>query len=340
MLTDEFRYDLPRDAIAPRPIDPRDAARLLDTRDLSDLHFRDLPSLLRPGDLLVVNTTRVRAARLRGRKADTGGGVELLVLTDFGGDRWSALIRPARRIRPGVVLDLGSLEGVVEEGPRKGRVIVRLVSPDGDPVEEVIERAGTLPLPPYVAAEPEDPEMYQTVYAERLGSAAAPTAGLHFTLELLASLRNQGIEIASLTLDVGIDTFRPISTTHIEDHRMHSERYCIPTPTAGMLTETRRRGGRIVAVGTTVVRALESRVGDDGVVRPGPGSTGLYVTPGYRFRVVDALITNFHLPASTVLVLVAAFMGARWRDAYEHALERGYRFLSFGDAMYVERSDG
>ena len=336
MRTAEFSYLLPEEAIAQQPVEPRDSARLLDTRDLTDHHFRDLAELLAPDDLVVVNRTRVRAARLRGKKRDSGGAVEVLLLRNNRGDRWEALVKPARRIRPGLVLDLGDLEAQVVAAISDGAFELEVTSTNGTDVDEAIARLGQTPLPPYIHQSLTDPERYQTIFAERVGSAAAPTAGLHFTDRVVRSLDDRGIELAAVELEVGLDTFRPIGTTEIADHKMHAEGYSVPSSTAGAIARVRRRGGRIVAVGTTVVRALEGAF-DGREVAAGNGSTDLFITPGYRFRVVDVLVTNFHVPASTLVVMIAAFMGPGWRSAYAHALARGYRFLSFGDAMLAER---
>lgn len=334
METADFFYELPREAIAQRPVTPRHAARLLDTRDLTDGTFLDLPGLLDPGDLVVVNSTRVRAARLRGRKAETGGAVELLLLDDGGDGRWEALVRPARRIHAGTRLAFGSLEVTVETEPREGTAVVRFG--DGVDVEAAVAAMGEVPLPPYITEGPVDPDDYQTIFAERVGSAAAPTAGLHISDAVLAEFERHGVGVATLDLSVGLDTFRPISEPRLEDHRMHRERYTIPEATAEKIGRTRSSGGRIVALGTTVVRAIESAV-TDGQVVPGSAETDLFITPGHEFF-IDGLVTNFHVPGSTLIVMIAAFVGHRWRMIYETALERGYRFLSFGDAMYAERS--
>lgn len=336
MRVEEFTYPLPESAIAQEAIEPRHDARLLDTRDMSDHVFLDLPSLLRPGDLVVVNETRVRAARLVGRRAGSGGKVELLLLTSRADGSWEALARPSRRLRAGVELEFDGLGATVLEGPRDGMVVVDLQSPD---VEAAIEAAGLVPLPPYFKGSLDDPSRYQTMFARSTGSAAAPTAGLHFTSEVVASLRSAGVEIAPVDLHVGIDTFRPIAVEDIEDHRMHAEWCTVPTTTAEAIDRVRAAGGRVVAAGTTVTRALETFGNEDGTVESSSGETTLFLKPGDRFRVVDALITNFHVPGSTLVVLVAGFMGERWREAYQTALDRGYRFLSFGDAMYAERRD-
>lgn len=334
MRVEEFTYPLPESSIAQEAIEPRHDSRLLDTREMSDHGFLDLPSLLRRGDLVVVNETRVRAARLTGKRRDTGGVVELLVLTGRPDGLWEALARPSRRLRPGIVIEMEGLSATVMEGPTDGMVAVDLEAPD---VEAAIAAAGDVPLPPYFKGTLGDSARYQTMFARSVGSAAAPTAGLHFTPEVVEGLEVAGVGMASIDLHVGIDTFRPIATPEIEHHEMHSEWCAIPETTASAIEDVRRGGGRVVAIGTTVVRALESFANDDGTVRAAEGDTDLFLKPGDRFRVVDALVTNFHVPGSTLVVLVAAFMGERWREAYQVALERGYRFLSFGDAMYAER---
>ena len=332
MELSEFQYELPPAAIAQHPVEPRDSARLLDTRDLSDHEFSGLPALLDPGDLVVVNTTRVRRARLRGMKQGTGGSVELLLLARRAQGGWTALVSPARRIRPGVIVTFGDVTAVITDGPHDGIVTVEFDD------ERDLETIGTVPLPPYITADLEDPERYQTVYADRVGSAAAPTAGLHFTPAVLDSLQARGIRRAAVELEVGIGTFRPIAVERVEDHVMHRERCVISAETADAIAETRQRGGRVVAVGTTTVRTLETFAHDDGTVEAGETETDLFLRPGSTFRVVDVLVTNFHVPGSSLLVMLAAFMGPEWRTAYATALARGYRFLSFGDAMLCERN--
>jgi S-adenosylmethionine:tRNA ribosyltransferase-isomerase len=332
MELSEFQYDLPEGFIAQRPAEPRDSARLLDARDLSDHVFSELPTLLTPGDLVVVNTTRVRRARLRGTKEATGGVVELLLLSRRAQGGWTALVAPARRMRPGVVVDFGDVKAVITGGPHDGIVEVEFSD------ERHLEELGSVPLPPYITEELDDPERYQTVYADRVGSAAAPTAGLHFTPAVLDALHERGIRRAAVELEVGIGTFRPITAANVEDHVMHRERCRVPAETAEAIAETRHRGGRVVAVGTTTVRTLETFGRDDGTVDVGETETDLFLRPGSTFRVVDALVTNFHVPGSSLLVMLAAFMGPGWKSAYETALARGYRFLSFGDAMFCERS--
>jgi S-adenosylmethionine:tRNA ribosyltransferase-isomerase len=334
MRVEEFSYTLPESAIAQEAIEPRHDARLLDTRDMSDHVFLDLPSLLRPGDLVVVNETRVRAARLRGKRVGTGGEIELLILTARPDGLWEAMARPARRLGAGVEIEFEGLAATIVKAPDKGLVVVDLRAPD---VEAAIAHAGRVPLPPYFKGTLDDASRYQTMFARAPGSAAAPTAGLHFTPHVVSRFEDRGVELASVDLHVGIDTFRPMSVGRVEDHRMHSEWFSIPEATAAAVGRARRAGDRVVAIGTTVVRALESHANEDGTVGQGTGETALFLKPGDSFRVVDALVTNFHLPRSTLVVLVAAFMGERWREAYAAALQRGYRFLSFGDAMYAER---
>ena len=335
MNTDLFDYELPEAAIAQEPIEPRDRARLLRCRGREDRLFRDLPVILRAGDLLVVNRTRVRAARLRGKKQETGGAVELLLLRRVDDRRWEALVRPARRIRTGTVIDCSGLRAEVLTDPERGEAVVALDAAGSD-VEEVIARVGMVPLPPYFHGELADPERYQTVFASRVGSAAAPTAALHFTRELVERLQEAGVGFAEVELQVGLDTFRPIGTGNISDHRMHSESWEVPEETAVAIGAARRRGNRVVAVGTTVIRTLESAATGGGLVRAGSGTTELFITPGYQLQVVDAVLTNFHAPKTTLIVMIAAMLGDHWRDLYEHALRAGYRFLSFGDAMLIE----
>jgi S-adenosylmethionine:tRNA ribosyltransferase-isomerase len=335
MRVEDFHYTLPDSAIAQEAIEPRDRSMLLDTRDSTDHRFSDLPDLLRSGDLVVVNETRVRAARLVGTKAGSGGEVELLILGVRADGHWEAMARPSRRLRPGTRLQFQGLEATIISGPDEGLVAIEL---EADDVESAIAAAGTVPLPPYFHGRLPDADRYQTMFARSPGSAAAPTAGLHFTEDVVSALQANGIEIAKIDLHVGADTFRPITVAEIEDHRIHTEWCSLPEETAAAIDAARARNGRVVAVGTTVVRTLESHADENGRVHPGAGSTDLFIKPGYRFRVVDLLVTNFHVPGSTLVVLVAAFMGDRWRSAYETALQRGYRFLSFGDAMLAERA--
>jgi len=333
--TSDFTYELPEAAIAQVPVEPRDAARLLDADTMQDHTVADLPALLDPGDLLVVNRTRVRPARLKGHKVPTGGSVEALLLDPLGDDRWTALVRPARRIRSGTVLQFGSITAEVTSDPVEGRAVLRL-DPGPDGIEEALEAHGEVPLPPYVHVPLEDPERYQTVFADRPGSAAAPTAGLHLTRDVLRRLEERGVGVASVDLRIGVDTFRPIAAESIEQHRMHSERVTVDEQAVAAVIATREAGGTVVALGTTAVRALESAAAG-GDIESFDGPTDLFITPGYEFAVVDAMVTNFHVPGSTLVVLVAAFCGPRWREVYATALSRGYRFLSFGDAMLARR---
>lgn len=303
---------------------------------MRDHTFLSLADLLEPGDLVVVNETKVRAARVVGRRAETGGQVELLFLEHNEDGTWEALAKPARRLRPGVVIEFKGFTAVVTGHPVEGRVRVAI---DAEDPEHAIEAAGSMPLPPYFTGELEDPDRYQTMFATTPGSAAAPTAGLHFTEEVIGRLASRDIAIASVDLHVSLDTFRPIAAEAIEDHQMHSEWCRLSEETASAIARAREHGGRVVAVGTTVVRTLETMADGLGGVRPGSQRTSLFLKPGSEITVVDLLVTNFHLPGSTLLVLLAAFMGPRWRAAYQTALQRGYRFLSFGDAMLAARAD-
>lgn len=333
--TNLFDYDLPQPAIAQVPIEPRDGARLLRCDPLEDREFRELPELLRRGDLLVVNRTKVRAARLRGHKAETGGAIELLLLRRRDDRCWEALVRPARRIRTGIRLEFEGISGEILSEPIAGQVVVALTAVGRD-VEEVIANVGDVPLPPYIHKDLEQPDRYQTVFARTVGSAAAPTASLHFTQGLVDAIHEAGVAVAEVDLEVGLDTFRPIGSESIANHAMHTERWELPEATAASIAATRERGGRVVAVGTTVVRTLESAASGDGFVDPGAGDTDLFIRPGYRMKVVDAMITNFHAPRTTLIVMIATILGDRWRLVYQHAIDAGYRFLSFGDAMLIE----
>ncbi len=339
MLTSDFDFDLPPASIAQEPA-PRGESRLLvldRTGPERHARVRDLPRLLRPGDLLVLNDTRVIPARLYGRSAG-GGKMEILLIEPVGEREWDALVKPGRRARPGARFEIGEeLTAEVVDKREDGRYRLRF----SEPVEPHLERLGHIPLPPYIhrPEAPEDRERYQTVYASRPGAVAAPTAGVHFTGELLREIEGAGIEIARVTLHVGIGTFKPVSAERIEEHRMERERYEIGEETAGAIRHAREAGRRIVAVGTTVVRTLEgAALAGGGEVRTGSGSTDLFITPGFRFQVVDALLTNFHLPRSTLLMLVSAFAGReRVLAAYEEAAREGYRFYSYGDAMLLQR---
>ncbi len=337
MRTADFTYELPELAIAQQPAEPRDSARLLVAATMADHRFADLPGLLDPGDLVVVNRTRVRAARLRGRKRDTGGSVEVLLLEAAADGTWEALVRPARRLRAGTALEFPGLAATLAADPRRGIARLRFDRPPEE-VEERLAEVGEVPLPPYFRGELADPERYQTMFATSVGSAAAPTAGLHFTPAVAGGLEARGVEVAAVELTVGLDTFRPIAADNLDAHVMHAERYEVPPAAAEAVAAARARGGRVVAVGTTVSRTLEAAARPGGTVVAGVGRTDLFIRPGYEFRVVDRLVTNFHVPGSTLVVLVAAFMGPGWRDLYGAALERGYRFLSFGDATLLDRA--
>jgi S-adenosylmethionine:tRNA ribosyltransferase-isomerase len=350
-----YDYELPGTLIAHEPAARREAARLLVLEPgdaLAHRTFAEFPSLLRAGDVLVLNETRVVRARLRAVR-DGGGSAELLLLRprahvafDTHEREWLALVRPGRKLRAGERLQIGpagaSVVDVLADGPR----VVRF--DEGVDLAALLESHGEVPLPPYVAAHRDDPgadaaraERYQTVFARVPGSVAAPTASLHFTDDVLHALRARGVLLAPLVLDVGIGTFRPMSGSAIDEHVMHAERYAIPVETAAAVMAAKREGRRVIAAGTTVLRALEGSALRDGIVHDGEAETELFVTPGFPFRVVDALLTNFHLPRSTLLVLVASFAGyARVRAAYRAAIAGGYRFFSFGDAMFVERAGG
>ncbi|MHB8895652.1 MAG: tRNA preQ1(34) S-adenosylmethionine ribosyltransferase-isomerase QueA [Candidatus Geothermincolia bacterium] len=339
MRTDTFEYELPEELIAQDPLPVRDSSRLMvldrEAGTTSHRAFRELASLLRPRDCLVVNTSRVIPARLHGVKAGTGGSVELLLLENVVGDTWTAMTRGAS-LREGarVAFDGGKLEALVVEGPAEGLVTVELASPDGD-VRRALDACGRVPLPPYIKHELEEAERYQTVYSEREISAAAPTAGLHFTPGLIDDLASLGVTFAKLELAVGMDTFVPVREEQVEDHRMHSEWFSLDEACAGAVNDARAAGGRIVAVGTTAVRVLET-CATGTLVAPGEGYTDLFITPGYDFKAVDAVVTNFHFPHSTLLMLVCAFGGTDLvLRAYEEAVLERYRFYSFGDAMLV-----
>ncbi|MGC8873615.1 MAG: tRNA preQ1(34) S-adenosylmethionine ribosyltransferase-isomerase QueA [Chloroflexia bacterium] len=344
MKTSDFDYDLPEDRIAQTPVEPRDSSRLLvlhrEDGALEHVIFRDLPRFLRPGDLLVANESRVIPARLQGRRTCTGGALEVLLLRRLDECRWEALIRGSR-VRAGLSItfarpDGGALEAVVEEAHPDGLRKLRF----REAVEPYLEVLGAVPLPPYIRAPLTDPERYQTVYARVAGSVAAPTAGLHFTPSLIEALQARGVEFAFVVLHIGLDTFRPVETEEIQQHRMHAEWCRVPAEVAEAVRATRARGGRVVAVGTTVVRALETAALAAEAPERAPaafeGWSRLFIYPGFRFQVVDALITNFHLPRSTLLMLVSAFAGReRVLAPYREAIAQGYRFYTFGDAMLI-----
>ncbi len=340
MKTSNFYYALPEELIAQTPLEKRDASRLLRlnkaTGETEHRHFFDLPTYLKPGDCLVLNDSRVLPARLIGRR-ETGGAVEVVLLRDLGDKGWECLTRPGRKTRPGTKLIFGDggLTAEVIDSVEDGNKLLRF-SYEGIFLE-VLERLGKMPLPPYIKEELSDGERYQTVYSRETGSAAAPTAGLHFTKELLEKLTEQGVKICYITLHVGLGTFRPVKAEEIENHEMHAEFCVIPEETAHLVTETKKAGGRIVSVGTTSCRSLESFAREDGSLQPGCGWTDIFIYPGYRFKCVDSLITNFHLPESTLVMLVSALAGREQvLNAYAQAVEEKYRFFSFGDAMLIE----
>lgn len=338
MKVADFDYYLPEQLIAQTPVEPRDAARLLvlhrENGAMEHRIFRDIGEYLHSGDCLVVNDTRVIPARLLGRK-QTGGEVEVFLLRPVDATRWEALVRPGKRVRVGteVLFGEGQLRGrAVEATPDGGRIIE--FDWQGD-FNEVLAQVGQVPLPPYITAPLEDKERYQTVYNAVRGSVAAPTAGLHFTPELLQSLTKSGVKLARLTLHVGLGTFRPVKVEEVEEHTMHSEYYEVSEEAASIIAETKRAGGRVIAVGTTSCRTLET-VGQEGEMRSGRGWTDIFIYPGYRFKIVDALITNFHLPRSTLMMLVSALAGREAiMGAYQEAVDHQYRFFSFGDAMFI-----
>ena len=341
MRADLFDFDLPAELIAQGPARPRDAARLLVVGEsLDERTVRDLPDLLRPGDLLVLNDTRVLPTRFAGRRGAVP--VEVTLVERAGEGAWWALARPGKRLRPGDPVELAEGLGATVEGKdEEGRVRLGFAL-EGEDLLAAIRAAGSMPLPPYIhrprGGDARDRDDYQPVFARREGAVAAPTASLHFTPELLARLAESGVETTFVTLHVGAGTFAPVKALDVRDHRMHAEWYEVPEATAARVAATRGAGGRIVAVGTTALRALESAAGEDGAVRPGAAETRLFVTPGHRFRVVDLLLTNFHLPRSTLFMLVAAFSGLeRMRVAYAFAIDRRFRFFSYSDACLLER---
>ena len=342
MKTSDFYFDLPEELIAQTPLERRDASRLLCLDRWSGARehriFSELPELLHPGDCLVMNDSRVLPARLMGMR-ETGGVVEVLLLRDLGGGRWECLTRPGRKTRPGtrLIFGNGELEAEVLEVAEGGNRIVEFKY-EGIFLE-VLERLGKMPLPPYIKVELEDGERYQTVYSKEPGSAAAPTAGLHFTKELLARIADRGVRECFVTLHVGLGTFRPVKAEDIEEHEMHSEFCIMPEETARIITETKRSGGRVVCVGTTSCRTVESFANEDGTMDAKSGWTNIFIYPGYRFKCMDALVTNFHLPESTLIMLVSAFAGREnVLAAYEEAVRERYRFFSFGDAMFISCS--
>ncbi len=339
MKTHDFWYDLPEELIAQTPLQQRDTSRLCVlnkvTGEVSHKHFYDILDYLNPGDCLVMNDSRVLPARLLGHRP-TGGAVEVLLLRDLGNKQWECLCKPGRKMQVGscVIFGNGELQATVVEVKDDGNRVVQFHY-EGIFLE-VLERLGKMPLPPYIKAELADQERYQTVYSREVGSAAAPTAGLHWTKELLEKAREKGVKTAFVTLHVGLGTFRPVKADNILEHHMHSELCMMGDETARILNETKAQGGRVVCVGTTSCRTLESLVGDDGTFTAGSKWTEIFIYPGYTFRAMDALITNFHLPESTLVMLVSAFAGREnVLNAYNEAVKERYRFFSFGDAMFI-----
>ena len=340
MNVSDFDYELPEELIAQDPIEDRSSSRLLmldkKTGAIEHHIFRDIIDALNPGDCLVINNTRVIPARLLGVKEDTGAAIEVLLLKRRDNDIWETVVKPGKKMKLGAVLSFGDgiLKGTVVDVVEEGNRLIQF-SYEGI-FEEILDQLGQMPLPPYITHRLEDKSRYQTVYAKYDGSAAAPTAGLHFTKELLAAIREKGINIAEVTLHVGLGTFRPVKADVVEEHHMHSEYYSVNPETADLINTTRKNGGRIIAVGTTSCRTLESASTPDGVLHAGDGWTEIFIYPGYQFHVVDALITNFHLPKSTLMMLVSALAGRdHIMNAYAEAVKDRYRFFSFGDAMFI-----
>ena len=340
MRTADFYYDLPQELIAQDPLEDRSSSRLMhldkETGELEHTDFKHILNYLKPGDCLVVNDTKVIPARLSGHKKETGAVIEILLLKRRENDIWECLVKPGKKARPGAVIDFGEglLTGeiidVVDEGNRLIQFHYEGI------FEEILDQLGEMPLPPYITHKLQDKNRYQTVYAKHEGSAAAPTAGLHFTPELLEQVKEMGVNIAHVTLHVGLGTFRPVKVDDVEKHHMHSEFYIVEEDQAKLINDTKKNGDRVIAVGTTSCRTLESATGEDGIVKATSGWTEIFIYPGYRFKCIDALITNFHLPESTLLMLVSALAGKeKIMHAYEVAVQERYRFFSFGDAMFI-----
>lgn len=340
MKLSDFNYELPRELIAQEPLEQRDSSRLLvldrDTGEIRHESFRDVSVYLNSGDCLVLNDTRVMPARLLGNREDTGGKIEFVLLKRLDADVWEVILKPGRRAKPGARFIFGDgmlkaeITGLADEGNRIVRFEYKGI------FEQVLDKVGIMPLPPYITKALEDSERYQTVYSRYQGSAAAPTAGLHFTEKMLGELENKGVRIAYVTLHVGLGTFRPVKVENIETHKMHSEYYTINEKSASMINNSVENGGKVIAVGTTSCRVLETAADENGRVNACEGWTSIFIYPGYRFKAVDALITNFHLPESTLIMLVSAFAGREnVMEAYRQAVENKYRFFSFGDAMMI-----
>ncbi|UMZ74019.1 tRNA preQ1(34) S-adenosylmethionine ribosyltransferase-isomerase QueA [Natranaerofaba carboxydovora] len=343
MRVEEFDYVMPEELIANSPLKQRDVSKLMvldkKNNDITHTYFNKLPSFLRKGDVLLLNNTRVIPARLFGSKKKTGGKLEVVILYPIDGhkDTWEALVKPGKKAKVGskFIFGEGLLEAEILDVKDEGTRIIKFEY-EGDRFQDILEKLGKIPLPPYIKKELDEPERYQTVYAKNQGSVAAPTAGLHFTEELLNKIRGQGVQVLELTLHVGLGTFRPVKVENIKEHEMHSEFYYLPDGSANIINEAKENNQRIVAVGTTVVRTLESCASDKGLVKGHKGWTDLFIYPGYRFKIVDAMVTNFHLPKSTLLMLVSAFAGKDFiMNAYQEAIDKKYRFYSFGDAMFI-----
>ena len=341
MKTSDFYYDLPKELIAQDPLEDRSASRLMhlnkETGEYEQGHFRDILKYLKPGDCLVINDTKVIPARLYGSKVGTDAAIEILLLKRRENDIWETLVKPGKKCKVGTVISFGDgiLTGEVVDIVDEGN---RLIQFHYDGIfEEILDQFGEMPLPPYITHKLQDKNRYQTVYAKHEGSAAAPTAGLHFTKELLQQVQDAGVKIAHVTLHVGLGTFRPVKVEDVTQHHMHSEFYVVEEDQAKLINDTKAAGGRVIAVGTTSCRTLESATGEDGILKAGSGWTEIFIYPGYRFKMIDGLITNFHLPESTLVMLVSALAGKEHiMAAYEEAVREKYRFFSFGDAMMIE----
>ena len=342
MNVTDFNFELPQELIAQDPLEDRAASRLLvlnkETGNISHRHFRDIRQYLKKGDCLVINDTKVIPARLIGHKLGTDAKIEVLLLKRKSDNVWETLVKPGKKMKEGAEVSFGdgllkgTVVGVVDEGNR-------LIHFEYDGIfEEILDQLGQMPLPPYITHQLKDKSRYQTVYAKHEGSAAAPTAGLHFTPELLQAIKDKGVNIAHVTLHVGLGTFRPVKVENILEHHMHSEFYMVEEDQAKLINETKKNGGRIIAVGTTSCRTLESATGEDGILKAGSGWTEIFIYPGYQFKLIDCLITNFHLPESTLMMLVSALAGRdKIMAAYEEAVKERYRFFSFGDAMFIKK---
>lgn len=342
MKTSDFYYDLPKELIAQTPAEPRDSSRLLvldrTTGKITHKHFYDITDFLKPGDCLIANDSRVLPARIYGIKEPTGAKVEFLLLKQVENNCWETLCKPGRKAAEGTkfVFGDGILKGEILEVKDDGNRVVSFEHPYDTNIYSALDKIGKMPLPPYITAELKDQERYQTVYSHEIGSAAAPTAGLHFTKNLMSKIEEKGIKIGYVTLHVGLGTFRPVKVEDVTKHKMHSEHYDVPEETAKLIEETKSKGGRVIAVGTTSCRTLESVASRYGKVTPSEGFTDIFIYPGYKFKVLDGLITNFHLPESTLIMLVSAFAGYdNIMNAYKTAVNEKYRFFSFGDAMAI-----